>query len=800
MNNSLPAGTVTINGFASQGQCLQASHNLVDADGLSNVTYQWFANGASIATGYRNEYYVLQQSDVGKQITVKASYVDGAGNLEVISSQSTEPVLNVNDSPDFLNLISPGAVRTDLGGFEDVDIAFIQEDGKILVGGSSAYNWALVRYNADGSLDNSFDNDGKLLFGSNYLGKIQSIAQLPNGQLLVGGTLSVSSGSGATTSLEFTRLNLDGSIDKSYGINGKCNLSGYQYLFNAALQSDGSLFVSANKNLSTNTLIKLTASGVLDENFINKGIFEPGGRTGFVVRPDNSILVARWTDVDTSQGRHFSVSKYDTIGQINRSLSASDITKSDLIDFLCSMGNQNIKSIGANLGLTSRLGVYADDVNFVVQRWLWPSIDVFQLALQTNNEVTGFLPPTIGASAAAYLDKSFGFDGFAVSDLSRFDVPSALMVQKDGKILVAGKVLSPATSSFRLNYYSDNGSWSISSSGGGNDFGVIRLNPDGSIDNTFGVESTDLRAANYTEGDPPVILSTSVSVSDIDAQAKGTYSNCTLTMQRWGGASKKDVFSISTDGVILALLPNNDLTYRGQTIGLVVNEVGQMKINFTGVSVSQSVVNDVLQHIQYQNISGTPPPALKIEWSFSDGVQTTKGLSSVVLNDLVNDSASLDRLVIRKWNDQVSLDSFYLREGAPVKLAPTDRAHSGVSLTDVLSTLKIYLGKSTSNSPPYQFIAADFDADGVVSLSDVLLLLKYYLGKNTGGTQPEWVFVNASAVVEQGNDQIVLGLNGQALSKANTLAPAPDVDASTGEKLEVIGVLRGDVDGSWVGS
>ncbi len=81
-----------------------------------------------------------------------------------------------------------------------------------------------------------------------------------------------------------------------------------------------------------------------------------------------------------------------------------------------------------------------------------------------------------------------------------------------------------------------------------------------------------------------------------------------------------------------------------------------------------------------------------------------------------------------------------------------------------------------------------------------MLLLKYYLGKNTGGTQPEWVFVNASAVVEQGNDQIVLGLNGQALSKANTLAPAPDVDASTGEKLEVIGVLRGDVDGSWVGS
>ena len=118
----------------------------------------------------------------------------------------------------------------------------------------------------------------------------------------------------------------------------------------------------------------------------------------------------------------------------------------------------------------------------------------------------------------------------------------------------------------------------------------------------------------------------------------------------------------------------------------------------------------------------------------------------------------------------------------------------------MLGTLKIYLGKTVANPSPFNVLAADFNADGVVSLTDVLLLLKYYLGKETGGIRPEWTFVNANTVMERGNHQIILGVNGEELSKTNTLTTLPDVDTSTDAALELIGVLRGDVDGSWAGT
>lgn len=797
MSNSPPVGSVTITGGLSQGQCLVASNNIQDADGLGTVTYQWYINGVLTSTGYKSEYYVTQQSDVGKSILVKANYTDGAGNAEVVSSQITAAVTNVNDSPNLINLIFPGSVRIDLGGLEDVVCSILQDDGKILVGGSSDFNGALIRLNADGSLDTSFDNDGKLILGSSLPGKIQSITQLSNGQLLVGGTRSVTSGGTTSTSLQFIRLNPDGSIDNTYGVNGKAILNGYQYIFNAALQEDGSVYISANKNVSTNDLIKLTASGSIDESFGAHGILEPGGRSGFIVLHDKTIFVARFGEGDSSQGYQFSLLKYEANGQVMSRMAVDEITNKTLIDFLCSMGSQTIKPTNATDILTSSFGVFGDNVDFIIHRWLWPTMDLFQLRLQSNDQVTGFLPSTVGANAEPYLDKSFGSEGLAVGDISRFDVPKSLLVQVNGKILLVGNVLSPTTGSFRLNYYTDAGGWSASGSGGGGDIGIIRFNVDGSIDPTFGTASTAFIAVNFTEGNPPVTLCSTVKVSDIDARAQGNYEGCTLVIQRLGGVSKKDSFTLETNGTPFTLSSSNYLNYLDKTVGYFVSEGGRMTLNFTGVSATEAVVNQVLQHIQYQNISGTPPPFLKMEWTFSDGVATSKGLSALVIDNIVDAKSSLDRLLVSKWNDRSNLVDIQLQEGVPHKTAPVDRSQSGITLSDVLSVLKIYLGKISDDLPPYKFIAADFNADGVVSLSDVLSLLKYYLGKNTGDLQPEWVFINANSVEQQSNHQVIMGANGEILSKSNTLATLPDVDTSIQEKIELIGVLRGDLDGSW---
>lgn len=130
---------------------------------------------------------------------------------------------------------------------------------------------------------------------------------------------------------------------------------------------------------------------------------------------------------------------------------------------------------------------------------------------------------------------------------------------------------------------------------------------------------------------------------------------------------------------------------------------------------------------------------------------------------------------------------------SPAKLPPVTKTDAGITLTDVLAALKVYLGKSlpTDYSSPYNYIAADFDGNGAVTLSDVLNLLKFYLNKPTGAVVPQWVFVDSSTS---------LAANEQALSKTNAF-PHPVIhDLNETTTVHLVGILRGDVDGSYAGS
>jgi len=96
--NSAPAGTVTITGLALQGAVLTASHAITDPDGMGVIRYQWKANGVAIA-GATSTTYALTELEVGKTITVTASYTDQLGNAESVSSVASATVENVNDEP-----------------------------------------------------------------------------------------------------------------------------------------------------------------------------------------------------------------------------------------------------------------------------------------------------------------------------------------------------------------------------------------------------------------------------------------------------------------------------------------------------------------------------------------------------------------------------------------------------------------------------------------------------------------------------------------------------------------------------
>ena len=96
--NDAPSGSVTITGTPTQGQTLSATHSLADVDGLGTIAYQWRADGIAIA-GATGSTLVLGQAQVGKVITVAASYTDGGDTLEAVSSAATAAVANVNDAP-----------------------------------------------------------------------------------------------------------------------------------------------------------------------------------------------------------------------------------------------------------------------------------------------------------------------------------------------------------------------------------------------------------------------------------------------------------------------------------------------------------------------------------------------------------------------------------------------------------------------------------------------------------------------------------------------------------------------------
>ena len=99
--NTAPIGWVTIKGTATQGVTLTATNTLADADGLGTISYQWNANGAAIS-GATGSSYTLTQAEVGKTISVTASYTDGKGTAESKTSVATMEVsgLNMGELPE----------------------------------------------------------------------------------------------------------------------------------------------------------------------------------------------------------------------------------------------------------------------------------------------------------------------------------------------------------------------------------------------------------------------------------------------------------------------------------------------------------------------------------------------------------------------------------------------------------------------------------------------------------------------------------------------------------------------------
>ena len=116
--------TVTIAGLPVQGGRLTASNSISEADGLGDISYQWFADGEDAGVGPE---LTLEQEHVGKHITVTARYLNGAGEFSTAESRATRAVANVNDPP-ALSDPAPVSIATDAANNPDLTTGRIVVD------------------------------------------------------------------------------------------------------------------------------------------------------------------------------------------------------------------------------------------------------------------------------------------------------------------------------------------------------------------------------------------------------------------------------------------------------------------------------------------------------------------------------------------------------------------------------------------------------------------------------------------------------------------------------------------------
>ncbi|WP_329342860.1 calcium-binding protein [Streptomyces sp. NBC_00663] len=126
-----------------------------------------------------------------------------------------------------------GIERTDFGDYESVEGLAVQPDGKIVAAGGSGGRFALARYNPGGTLDTGFDGDGKVLTAGGSAADVK--LQPGDGRIVIAG----SNGSGGDFAV--LRYNTDGSQDGGFGTAGvtTADFGGSDAAYGVALQPDG---------------------------------------------------------------------------------------------------------------------------------------------------------------------------------------------------------------------------------------------------------------------------------------------------------------------------------------------------------------------------------------------------------------------------------------------------------------------------------------------------------------------------------------------------------------------------------
>ena len=503
-------GKVSTEGYTISSLTLQSDGKIVAAGGGSGsgVAVARYAPNGSLDTTFGTNGIVMTGIE-NKTATARAVKIQSDGKIVIggitvqYPSTATYDFLsiryNTNGSLD-TSYNGSGIVNTAVTASDDeANAMVIQPDGKIVLVGfsltsASNFDFALVRYNSDGSLDSSFDNDGiSLIELKNAVDIVLDIAVQPDGKIV-----SVGYGANIYRDIALTRYNPDGSLDTSFGNNGIVSTSlgnVSSQANNVVIQPDGKILVSSNlylpNNGSNNVVIRYNSDGSLDTSFGGSGIvtFGFGSNNDYlnkiILQPDGKIVAVGYADYNVALAR------LNNDGSLDTTFNGSG-------KVLTSVGNSSSQGNSAAIQTDGKIVVAGTTYNS-------GSLDDF-LVVRYNSDGS--------------LDTTFDNDGIAITSLDPGnDVANAVAIQSDGKIVAAGysrtnfalvrynadgsldasfdgdgKVITPVGNTYNYNQIRDlviqpNGKIVVAGSGIIDNFEgeVFRYNTDGSLDNSFGV-------------------------------------------------------------------------------------------------------------------------------------------------------------------------------------------------------------------------------------------------------------------------------------------------------------------------
>ena len=368
-----------------------------------------------------------------------------------------------------LNFGIGGRVTTDFAGARDWAVALaLQSDGKIVAAGgtgrglsTSTTDFAISRYNSDGSLDATFGFGGKVTTDFSGLDdSVYALAIQSDGRIVAAGVANYGNrptvrpippelqGSGSDD-FGLVRYNTDGSLDITFGNGGKVttDFSGrVDWAYALAIQSDGKIVVAGAAYVDglvrdDFALARYNRDGSPDTTFGTNGRVTTDlcGSTDrartLVLQSDGKIVVAG--EVYLSNPPVSALARYNSDGSL---------------DLTFGVAGKILKRHGTSVGA---LAIQSDG-KIVAAGWAVLPDDWFgKFGLARYNQ-DGSPDTTFGNGGEVVTDPSD--DGLS-------GVATTVAILPDEKILLVGEA-----------YVGDFG------------FGLVRYNPDGSLDTTFGTK------------------------------------------------------------------------------------------------------------------------------------------------------------------------------------------------------------------------------------------------------------------------------------------------------------------------